>query len=45
MLNNFSKNRELISQSAVILLENQSIQKQIEAKMILDIESQRSYIS
>ena len=45
MLTSSIKNREIILQSAVVLLKNPSTQKQIAAKMILDTGSQRSYIS
>ena len=45
MLTNSIKNREIVLQSAVVLLKNPLIQKHNEAKMILDIGSQRSYIS
>ena len=45
MLTNSIKNRGIILQSAVVLLKTPSKQKQIEAKMILDTGSQRSYIS
>ena len=44
MLTNSIKNRGIILQSAVVLLKTPSKQKQIEAKMILDTGSQRSYI-
>ena len=39
MLKNAIKNREIILQSAFVLLKNPSTQKQIEAKMILDTGS------
>ena len=45
MLTNSIKDREVILQSALVLLENPPTQEQIEAKMILDTESQRSYMS
>ena len=45
MLTNAIRNREIISQPAVTSLKNSSTQNQIEAKMILDTGSQRSYIS
>ena len=45
MLTNSIKDREVILQSALVLLENPPTQEQIEAKMILDTGSQRSYIS
>ena len=45
MLTNSIKNREIILQSAVVLLKNLPTQKQIEAKMILYTGSPRSYIT
>ena len=45
MLTNPIKNREVILHSTVVLLKILSTQKQIEAKMILDERSQRSYVS
>ena len=45
MLANAIKNREIILKAAVVSLKNSSTQKWIEAKMILDTGSQRSYIS
>ena len=45
MLTNSIKNREIVLQSAVVLLKSPLIQKHNEAKMILDTGSQRSYIS
>ena len=42
MLTNSIKNREIVLQSAVLLLKHPSTQNQIEGKMILDTGSQRS---
>ena len=45
MLTNAIKNREIILKSSVASLKNPSKHKEIEAKMVLDTGSQRSYIS
>ena len=45
MLTNAIKNREIPLQSAVVSLKNPAAQKQIQAKIIIDTGSQRSYKS